>query len=98
MPLNELRKKIRQYDELYRQGLETGITDTEYDKLIQELRRLEAESGEPVPSDSPTQKVGSDLSSAAGGTSKRVRHRIPMLSIENSYNLGELSEFGSRVQ
>ncbi|GHT10709.1 DNA ligase [Planctomycetales bacterium] len=93
MSLEELRKQIRYYDQQYRQGTPL-ISDTEYDALFQELKRREAESGEPIPLDSPTQQPGNDLA----GNAKEVRHRIPMLSIENSYNLGELREFGHRVQ
>ncbi|MDR3234498.1 MAG: NAD-dependent DNA ligase LigA [Planctomycetaceae bacterium] len=89
----ELREEIRRNDQLYRQG-KPEISDTEYDLLFQKLRHCEAESGEPVPPDSPTQHVGSDLSA----DSKDVRHQIPMLSIENVYNIGELRNFGNRVQ
>jgi DNA ligase (NAD+) len=93
MSLDELREQIRHYDQQYRQGTPL-ISDTEYDALFQELKLREAESGKLVPAGSPTQQPGNDLA----GNAKEVRHRIPMLSIENSYNLGELREFGNRVQ
>ena len=86
---DSLRQQLRDYDRLYRLG-RPAISDTEYDRLLRELQRLEQESGEPIPTDSPTQRVGGE-----GGT---VKHRVPMLSIENTYNVDELREFGKRVR
>ena len=94
MTLESLRQQLREYDRQYRLG-EPTMTDLEYDRLLRELQRLEEQSDEPVPADSPTQRIG-DVPAAE--PRKRVRHRVPMLSIENTYNTGELQDFGNRVQ
>ncbi|MDR0337120.1 MAG: NAD-dependent DNA ligase LigA [Planctomycetaceae bacterium] len=92
MSLNELRKKLWDYDRRYRLG-EPIISDTEYDLLLRKLRRLEAESNEKIPPDSPTQRLGGEPMEGLA----TVTHRVPMLSIENTYNIGELHDFGNRV-
>ncbi|MCL2710970.1 MAG: NAD-dependent DNA ligase LigA [Planctomycetaceae bacterium] len=93
MILNSLRQQLWDHDRLYRQG-EPIISDTEYDRLLRELQRLEQESGEPIPPDSPTQRVGGEPIDGLVS----VEHRVPMLSIENTYTLGELQNFGKRVE
>jgi len=93
MTLDSLRQQLWDYDRLYRQG-EPVISDTEYDRLLQELQRLEQESGLPVPPDSPTQRVGGEPIDGLVA----VQHRVPMLSIENAYSIEELQEFGNRVE
>ncbi|MDR2115961.1 MAG: NAD-dependent DNA ligase LigA [Planctomycetaceae bacterium] len=90
--INELREKLWDYDRRYRIG-EPIISDTEYDLLIRKLRRLEAASKEPIPPDSPTQRLGGEPMEGL----VTVPHRVPMLSIENTYNIGELHDFGNRV-
>ncbi|MCL2006096.1 MAG: NAD-dependent DNA ligase LigA [Planctomycetaceae bacterium] len=94
MTLESLRQQIREYDQQYRQG-KPLISDAEYDRLFQELKRLEQQGREPIPVDSPTQQVGD---APISPSEKRVRHNMPMLSIENSYNIDELREFGKRVK
>ena len=89
----ELRAQIRRHDRLYYQEAEPEITDLEYDKLIDELKDLESEFPELVTPDSPTQRVGEEIS----GDLNQVEHRIPMLSIENTYSLDELKTFLARV-
>jgi DNA ligase (NAD+) len=93
MQIDDIRNQLRDYDRRYRFG-EPVISDTEYDKLLRKLQHLEQQSGKPVPPDSPTQRIGSDLVKGR----KEVRHRVPMLSIENCYSAEELRNFGSRVQ
>ncbi|MDR2705856.1 MAG: NAD-dependent DNA ligase LigA, partial [Planctomycetaceae bacterium] len=92
MSINELRKKLWDYDRCYRLG-EPIISDTEYDLLLQKLQQLESESNEEIPPDSPTQRLGGEPMEGL----VTVAHRVPMLSIENTYNIGELREFGNRV-
>ncbi len=96
MNIQELREKFWDYDRRYRAG-EPLVSDLEYDRLLRQLQELEnaawQASGEPIPPDSPTQRVGSD---AVPGL-VTVPHRIPMLSIENTYSIAELREFGKRV-
>ena len=91
--LDSLRRQLWDYDRQYRLG-EPVISDTEYDRLLRELQRLEQQSGEPIPPDSPTQRVGGEP--IEGLVS--VPHRVPMLSIENTYTISELQDFGKRVQ
>jgi DNA ligase (NAD+) len=93
MTLDALRQQLWDYDRRYRLG-EPVISDTEYDRLFQELRQLEQQSGEPIPPDSPTQRVGGEPIEGL----KRVAHRVPMLSIENTYTMDELQKFGNRVK
>ncbi|MDR2643197.1 MAG: NAD-dependent DNA ligase LigA [Planctomycetaceae bacterium] len=90
--LNTLREQLWDYDRRYRAG-EPVISDLEYDQLLRRLQELELLSGEPIPLDSPTQRVGNDIVSGL----VTLPHRVPMLSIENTYNIGELREFGRRV-
>lgn len=91
--INGLREQLRDYDRRYRIG-EPIISDLEYDRLLEKLRKLELESGEPIPPDSPTQRLGSDLDNRF----EAVRHRVPMLSIENTYSIGELRDYGRRIE
>ena len=71
-----------------------SISDREFDTLMEELQRLESEHPELVRPDSPTQRVGGAPSEGF----KSVRHDIPMLSIENTYNEMELRNFDTRVR
>ena len=93
MILDSLRQQLWEYDQRYRLG-EPVISDTEYDRLLRELQRLEQESSEPIPPDSPTQRVGGEPVEGL----VTVQHRVPMLSIENAYSTDELWEFGNRVK
>jgi len=92
--IRELREELRRHEHLYYVLDAPEIPDAEFDALMRELARLEAESGEAVPADSPTQRVGGK---AAEGFQKR-QHSRPMLSLENAYNEGELREWARRAQ
>lgn len=92
--VDELRDRIRGHDYLYYVRNEPEITDQQYDELFAELKRLEAEHPELVTPDSPTQRVaGRPL-----GEFATVRHSIPMLSVDNTYNADELRAFDERVR
>ncbi len=93
MTIQELREKLWDFDRRYRSG-EPVVSDIEYDRLLRQLQDWEQASGKPVPPDSPTQRVGGD---AIDGF-VTVPHRVPMLSIENTYSIGELREFGAKAQ
>jgi len=93
MAIDRLRDELRDLDRRYRLG-EPLISDLEYDRKLAELARLEKESGKPIPSDSPTQRVGGEPVDELVS----VAHRLPMLSIENTYTIDELQEFGNRVK
>ncbi len=92
--IEELREEIRRHDHLYYVQAEPEISDREYDRLMEELKQLETAHPELITSDSPTQRVGGRP--LEGFTS--VRHAVPMMSIDNTYNEGELREFDDRVR
>lgn len=90
----ELKEAIRRHDHAYYVLAEPTIADREYDELFAELQRLETEHPELLTPDSPTQRVGGvPLSSF-----QQVRHAVPMLSVDNTYNEEELRGFDERVR
>ncbi len=89
-----LRSLLNHHNRKYYVEHAPEITDNEYDRLMNELKQLEAEYPELKTPDSPTQRVGE---SPADGFEK-IQHRIPMLSIENTYSRDELAEFDGRVR
>jgi DNA ligase (NAD+) len=89
-----LRREIRRHDYLYYIQNQPEIPDQQYDELFAELKKLEAQHPELVAPDSPTQRVaGRPL-----GEFATVRHSIPMLSVDNTYNADELRAFDERVR
>ncbi len=90
--INSLREKIRENDHKYYVLAQPSISDRDYDKLIKELEALEAKHPELITADSPTQRVGSDLTKEF----KTVEHKIPMLSLSNTYSEDELYDFDRR--
>jgi DNA ligase (NAD+) len=92
----ELAARIRYHDERY-YGLDAPeISDADYDELVRELRRLEAEHPDLITPDSPTQRVGAAAPSA-GATFAPVVHRVPMTSLDNAMDLAELTAWGERI-
>ncbi len=91
--IEKLREEIRRHDYLYYVLARPEISDREYDRLFEELKRLETRHPELVTPDSPTQRVGGQP--IEGFTS--VRHAVPMLSIDNTYDADQLREFDERV-
>lgn len=92
--VDELRERIRHHDRLYYVEATPEISDREYDALLRRLRELEAEYPDLDHPDSPTHRIG-DAPTSGFVT---VRHRVPMLSIGNTYNREELAEFDRRVR
>jgi len=92
--IESLRKKIREHDYKYYILTEPAVSDEEYDKLVKKLENLELEHPELITPDSPTQRVGKDLTKDF----KPVRHKVPMLSLANTYNEEELYDFDRRVK
>jgi DNA ligase (NAD+) len=90
----ELRAQIRRHDYLYYVEARPEISDRDYDKLCAELKELETKFPELVTPDSPTQRVGG----APLKEFKSVRHTVPMMSLDNTYSIGELREFDNRVR
>jgi DNA ligase (NAD+) len=91
--IESLRDEIRYHNYRYHTLDDIEIPDAEYDRLVRELQRLEQEHPELVTSDSPTQRVGAEPSDAL----QAVKHRIPMLSLDNVFSEDELRDFHSRV-
>jgi len=91
--INRLRKEISFHEKKYYLDNDPQISDAEFDALMKKLRRLEDEYPELVVPESPTQRVGGKP--AEGFLT--VRHRTPMLSLDNVYSVGEYEEFESRV-
>ncbi|HTU26937.1 MAG TPA: NAD-dependent DNA ligase LigA [Pirellulales bacterium] len=89
----QLRREIAEHDRRYYQLSAPTITDREYDELLAELRELEANHPELVTADSPTQRVGGEPVDSLA----HVTHRVPMLSIENTYKVEELHKYGERI-
>src|ERR1700722_4238132 len=90
----QLREQINHHNYLYYVEASPEISDKEYDLLLKELERLENEHPDLASADSPTQRVGGQPI----GSFKTVEHRVPMLSIDNTYNANELREFDNRVR
>jgi len=91
--IETLRREIRRHDIRYYVDDQPEITDREYDRLMQRLIDLEKKHPEWVTSDSPTQRVGGKVSDRF----ESVVHKMPMLSLDNTYNLDEFRDFHSRV-
>lgn len=92
--IDELRKQINYHNRKYYVDAAPETSDREFDALLKELQKLETENPEFITPDSPTQHVGGEPIEGF----KTVRHREPMLSIDNTYNEGELREFDKRVR
>jgi DNA ligase (NAD+) len=91
--VEELRREIRRHEHLYYALNQPEIADAEYDALERELRELETAHPELVTPDSPTQRVGEKPSEGFA----TFAHRVPMLSLDNTYNEDELREFEQRI-
>jgi DNA ligase (NAD+) len=91
--IERLREEIRRHDYLYYVLNRPSISDRQYDKLFAELKELEAANPQFVAADSPTQRV-SERPLEGFAT---VRHAVPMLSMDNTYNADELRAFDERV-
>jgi DNA ligase (NAD+) len=91
--VESLREQIRHHNYRYHALDDPEVPDAEYDRLVRELEALEREHPELVTPDSPTQRVGAAPVSAFG----TVRHRLPMLSLDNAFSEDELKDFHRRV-
>jgi DNA ligase (NAD+) len=88
-----LREEIRRHDRKYYVEAAPEISDLQYDKLIQRLKELEVAHPELITADSPSQRVGDQPVEGL----QSFEHRVPMLSIDNTYSLDELKKYGDRV-
>jgi len=92
--IEHLRSEIRCHDRLYYVEAAPEISDRDYDRLMDELKALEADHPELVTPDSPTQRVGGGLVLGFN----RARHEWEMLSLDNTYSEDEVRAFDRRVQ
>lgn len=90
----ELRRLVRHHEERYYVLDDPEIADVEFDALLRELADLEAAHPELVDPDSPTQRVGGRPAEGFA----TAKHLAPMLSLDNTYDEGELREFDQRVR
>ena len=91
--IERLRTEIEHHNRLYYTLAKPEISDYEYDMLVKELQELEAQYAEIGMEESPTQKVGSDLTPGA----KTIPHKVRMASLENAYSLEEVLAFINRT-
>ena len=92
--IEELRRLLDYHNHKYYVENAPEISDFEFDSLMHELQRLEAEHPEYADPNSPSVRVGSDLCAEF----RTVRHRYAMLSLGNTYSLEELHEFLDRIE
>lgn len=93
--IEALRKEIEYHIERYYNQDDPEITDYEYDQKMNELKRLEREHPEYVTPDSPTQKVGGSAKREAGVL---VEHNVPMLSLQDVFDRGEVENFVAEMK
>lgn len=91
--IKNLRAEINRHNELYYQKSQPEIADAEFDALLVKLKNLEDENPEFLTPDSPTQRVGG----RAEGFKPFV-HRVPLMSLDNSYDLEDLKAFDERCR
>jgi DNA ligase (NAD+) len=91
--IEALREKIRRHEYLYYVADDPEISDAGFDRLMNQLKEMEAAHPELATSDSPTQRVGGALRQGF----QQVRHKIPMGSLDNAFSFEALGEFDRRV-
>ena len=94
-----MRNEIEYHNNLYYNEDKPLISDMEYDALMRELKQLEQEYPELLKNEenkesSPTEKIGGTASEKFS----KVRHRVPMLSLSNTYNISEIEDFDKRIK
>ena len=89
-----LRRDIEYHSHRYYDLDDPEISDAEFDALMRELRELEEAHPDVVTPDSPTRRVGGTVST----TFAEVRHRVPMMSLDNAFSFEELVAWGKRME
>ena len=92
--VEELRELIRRHEHAYYVLDQPEVSDAAYDALFLELRRIEDERPDLLTADSPTQRVSGEASDQFA----KVRHRSPMLSLQNAFDETEIRAFDKRVR
>src|SRR5512142_668076 len=91
--IEKLRDQIRRHEHLYYVLDAPEISDADYDALMNQLKKLEAEHPDLITPDSPTQRVGGKPREGF----VKVEHSAPMLSLDNAYNEEELRAWAKRA-
>ena len=92
--IDALTKELNEHNYSYYVLSEPSISDYEFDQLLKELEELEIEHPELAHKNSPTKRVGGDITKRF----ETVTHRFPMLSLSNSYSKEEIADFEARVR
>ena len=92
--LEHLRAEVARHNRLYHELDAPEIPDAEFDLMVNELRRLEAEHPELATASSSAQSVGG----VASATFAPVVHAVPMMSLDNAMDIDELAAWGERVR
>src|SRR6202041_2154967 len=92
--VQRLREEIRHHDYLYHVADDPEISDAAYDRLMKQLKQLEAENPKLVTPDSPTQRLGG----APREGFQTVQHRTPMVSLDNAFSMEDLAIFDRRMR
>jgi len=92
--IEQLRQTIRHHDRQYYVESNPEITDVEYDRLMNRLKKLEADNPDLVTPDSPTQRI----SDQPVPHLEHFEHSVPMLSIDNAFSIEELINFGTKIE
>ena len=90
----QLREELTRHNTLYYRDDNPQIPDAEYDRLFRELQQIEQQHPALAVPDSPTRRVGAAPLTAFG----QVQHAVPMLSLGNAFEDGEVAAFDRRVQ
>jgi DNA ligase (NAD+) len=91
--LKQLRAEIDRHNDLYYSQAAPAISDFEFDQLLEKLKALEAEHPELITPDSPTQRIGGKADSL-----KPFIHSVPLMSLDNSYDLQDLKAYTERCE
>lgn len=94
MRIAQLTKEINEHNYNYYVLAQPSISDLTFDRLLEELSKLESAFPELTLPDSPTQRVGGTVTKAFDS----VNHRYPMLSLSNSYSQADIIDFDARVR
>lgn len=92
--ITTLREALNQYNYEYHVLDQPSVPDSVYDQKMQRLRELEAQFPNLITSDSPTQRIGGTPLESF----EKVQHQVPMLSLANAFNEGDLRDFDRRVK
>src|SRR5689334_5841565 len=92
--LKRLAKVLAEHDKRYYQDDAPTVSDADYDALRQRNNAIEARFPELIRKDSPSRKVGA----APTGRFKKVRHAVPMLSLDNAFSEEDVTDFVSRIR